>query len=151
MAIYSLGMNTTVTTTGAAAMDLHCGVTAATVPRLMECSVSLITNTLSTYALGRPANSGAVVQTSPTLLQAENPGDPAANSQCAVTWSTAPTAPPQFFRRVQFNNVTNGQAAIWTWPRGLTIGATGAGYGDLVVWNLATNSNSTNVHWVVDE
>jgi hypothetical protein len=142
MAIYSLSLNTTVTTTGAAAMDLR--ASAANSPRIMEVGINLLTATASTYGLGRSGNTPT--QTAPVLVQAENPGDPAGVSGCAVAWSVAPTVPTQMFRRVSLP-ATAGSGVIWTFPRGLTLAASGT----MLIWNLATNSNSMNAWWVVDE
>lgn len=142
MAIYSLSLNTTVTTTGAAAMDLR--ASSANSPRIMEIGINLLTATASTYGLGRSGNTPT--QTSPVLVQAENPGDPAGVSGCAVAWSVAPTVPTQFFRRVSLP-ATAGSGVIWTFPRGLVLAASGT----MLIWNLATNSNSMNAWWVVDE
>ena len=142
MAIYSLSLNTTVTTTGAAAMDLR--ASSANGPRIMEVGLNLLTGTASTYALSRSGNTPT--QTAPVLVQAENPGDPAGVSGCAVAWSVAPTLAAQVFRRISLP-ATVGAGVIWTFPRGLTLAASGT----MLIWNLATNSNSTNVWWVVDE
>jgi hypothetical protein len=142
MAIYSLSLNTTVTTTGAAAMDLR--ASAANSPRIMEVGLNLLTATASTYGLGRSGNTPT--QTSPVLVQAENPADPAGLTGCAVAWSVAPTVPAQFFRRVSLP-ATAGAGVIWTFPRGLILAAAGT----MLLWNLATNSASTNAWVVVDE
>ena len=142
MAVYSLSLNTTVTTTGAAAMDLR--ASAANGPRVMEVGLKLLTGTASTYALGRSGNTPT--QTSPVLLQAENPGDPAAVSGCAVAWSVAPTLATQVFRRVSLP-ATVGAGVIWTFPRGISMAVSTT----MLIWNLATNSNSMNAWWVVDE
>jgi hypothetical protein len=142
MAIYSLSLNTTVTTTGAACMDLK--ASAANAPRIMEVGINLLTATASTYGLGRAGNTPT--QTAPVLVQAEVPGDPAGVSGCAVAWSVAPTVPTQFFRRVSLP-ATAGAGVIWTFPRGLVLAA-GA---TMLLWNLATNSASMNAWWVVDE
>lgn len=142
MAIYSLSLNTTVTTTGAAAMDLRAA--AANSPKLMECGLNLGAATASTYGLGRSGNTPT--QTSPVLMQAENAADPAGQSGSAVAWSVAPTVPAQFFRRIGLPG-TIGAGIIWTFPRGLTIAAAGT----ILIWNLATNSANTNVWFVVDE
>lgn len=142
MAIYSLALNTTVTTTGAAAWDVK--ASASNRPAVMEVSVNLGAATASTYGLGRAGNTPT--QTSPVLVQAEDPGDPAGVSGCAVAWSVAPTVPTQHHRRVSLP-ATIGSGIIWTFPRGLVL-ATSA---SLLVWNLATNSANTNIHVVVDE
>jgi hypothetical protein len=142
MAIYSLSLNTTVTTTGAAAMDLR--ASAANSPRVMEIGLNLGAGTASTYGVGRSGNTPT--QTSPVLVQAENPSDPAGLSGSAVAWSVAPTIPTQFLRRISLP-ATAGAGVIWTFPRGLVIAAAAT----LLVWNLASNSASTNVWFVVDE
>jgi hypothetical protein len=80
-------------------------------------------------------------------VQAEHPGDPAGLTGCAVAWSVAPTVPAQFFRRISLP-ATIGSGVLWTFPRGLAISAAAA---TMLIWNLATNSASTNVWWVVDE
>jgi hypothetical protein len=142
MAIGSLSLNTTVTTIGAAANDLLAASTIA--PRIMEVHVNLGAATASTYGLGRSGN--VPVQTSPVLLLAENPTDPAFKSGCAVAWTTAPTVPANFFRRVTLPAAI-GSGIIWTFPRGLMLAAGAA----MLLWNLATNSAATNVTWVADE
>lgn len=142
MAIYSLSLNTTVTTTGAAAMDIKAA--ASNSPRIMEVGVNLAAATASTYGFGRSGNTPT--QTSPVLVQAENPSDPAGLSGCAVAWSVAPTVPAQHLRRISLP-ATIGAGVIWTFPRGLILAASAS----MLVWNLATNSASTNVWIVVDE
>lgn len=142
MAIYSLALNSTVTTTGAATMDAKAASTNR--PAVMELSVNLGAATASTYGIGRAGNTPT--QTSPVLVQAEDPGDPAGVTGCAVAWSVAPTVPAQFFRRVSLPG-TVGSGIIWTFPRGLVLAASAS----MVLWNLATNSASVNAHWVVDE
>lgn len=142
MAIYSLSLNTNVTTTGAAAQDIR--ASAANSPRIMELGINLLTATASTYGFGRSSNTPT--QTSPVLVQAETPGDPAGLTGCAVAWSVAPTVPAQFFRRVSLP-ATAGAGVIWTFPRGLVLAASAT----LLIWNLATNSASMNTWLVVDE
>lgn len=142
MSVFSLSLNTTVTTTGAACGDLR--ASASNSPKVMEVGINLAAATASTYALGRSGNTPT--QTSPVLVQAENGADPAGNSGSAVAWSVAPTVPAQFFRRIGLP-ATIGTGVIWTFPRGLTIAAAGT----LLIWNLATNSASMNFWFVVDE
>lgn len=142
MAIGSLSLNTTVTTTGAAGMDLK--ATSSIAPRIMEIGVNLGAATASTFGIGRAGNS--TTQTSAVLLQAENPNDPAMASGCAVAWGSAPTTPAQFFRRVTLPG-TVGTGIIFTFPRGLILAVSA----QMLFWNLATNSASTNVWWVCDE
>src|SRR5436190_907338 len=116
MAIGSLSLNSTVTTTTAAAWDIKSASTNA--PRIMELGVNMAAATASTYGIGRSGNTPT--QTSPVLLQAENPGDPAMVSGCAVAWSVAPTVPTQHFRRFAMPG-TIGAGIIFTFPRGLAL------------------------------
>ncbi len=142
MAIYSLALNSTITTTASSAMDILAVSTNS--PRIMEIGVSLGAATSSTYGLGRAGNTPT--QTSGTVFLAENPNDPTANTKAAVAWGTAPTVPTNFFRRITLP-ATIGSGVIWTFPRGLLLAASAA----MEFWNLATNSASVNVHWVIDE
>jgi hypothetical protein len=80
------------------------------------------------------------------LLQAEDPSKPAALTGCAVAWSVAPTVPAQMFRRIGLP-ATIGAGVIWTFPRGLSLAVSAS----MLLWNLATNSASTNAWWVADE
>lgn len=95
MAIYSLALPSTVTTTGAAAWDAKAAATNE--PAVMEIGVINGAATASTYGIGRSANTPT--QTSPTLVQAEDEGRPPGLTGCAVAWSVAPTIPAAFFRR----------------------------------------------------
>ena len=142
MAIYSLAVNTTVTTITAACWDIKAAATNR--PALMELSVNLGAATASHYGFGRAGNTPT--QTSPVLVQAEDPGDPAGVTGCAVAWSVAPTVPTAFARRV-YLPATAGAGIIWTFPRGYVLAA-GA---SAVLWNITASSASTNVHAVVDE
>jgi len=142
MAIYSLSLNTTVTTIAAAAMDIRASATNS--PRIMEVGLNLGAATASVYGFGRSGNTPT--QTSPVLLQAETPADPAALTGCAVAWSVAPTVPAQHLRRISLP-ATIGAGVIWTFPRGLVLAAAGT----MLVWNITANSASTNVWVVADE
>ena len=142
MAIYSLSLNTTVTTTGASAGDLLASATNA--PRLMEFGATLGAATASTYGLGRSGNTPT--QTGAVAFQAENPNDPASQTNAAVAFGTAPTVPTQFFRRFGLPG-TIGAGFIVTFPRGLIL-TSAKGF---EFWNLATNSANTNFYAVIDE
>ena len=131
------------TTTGAPAWDVKAAATNE--PAVMEWGVNLGVVTASTYGLGRSANTPT--QSSTTLVQSEDPDRPAFVTTCAVTWSVAPTIPNPFLRRIDLP-ATLGAGIIYTFPRGLILGASGP---SLVMWNLATNANDANVHVVVDE
>lgn len=143
MAIYSLVLASTVTTNGAASWDVKAAATNE--PSVYEVGVINGAATACTYGYGRSANTPT--QTSPVLVQAEDVDRPAGLTGCAVAWSVAPTLPTQFFRRV-FLPATIGAGIIYTFPRGIVLGAAAA---SLVQWNLAASSASVAVHTVVDE
>ena len=146
----SLGINTTVTTTGAACAEL---IAASGKPaRLRELGITLAAATASTYGLGRPAAVG-ITPTAPITLLRENPMDQAATSTTAVAWGTGPTAPTQFLRRITLP-ATIGAGVIWTFgPNEFIIGPgnAAAAIATVVVWNLATNSANTNIYFRTDE
>ena len=143
MAIYSLSLASTVTTSGAASWDVKAAATNE--PAVMEVGVMNGAATACTYGYGRSGNTAT--QTSPVLLQAEDEGRPAAVTGCAVAWSVAPTVPTQMFRRA-FLPATIGSGIIFTFPRGIVLAASSA---SLVQWNVAASSASIAVHVVADE
>lgn len=143
MAIYSLALASTVTTSGAASWDVKAAATNE--PAIMEIGVINGAATACTYGYGRSGNTPT--QTSPVLLQAEDEGRPAALTGCAVAWSVAPTVPTQHFRRA-FLPATIGAGIVFTFPRGIVLAASSA---SLVQWNLAASSASIAVHVVADE
>ena len=147
MGIYSVGHAVSISTVNAAAIDLL-----AFSPqylrsiRLYEFSVLTTSAVAATFGLGRPANDGVVVQTSPTTLQAENPNDPASQTTIATTWSTAPTQPAVYIRRFATQAVST-HGIIMTWMRGLLVPAQRG----IVAWNLIAGSNVMITNWIVDE
>jgi hypothetical protein len=112
----------------------------------MECYINLGAATASVYGIGRPGNDGSVAQSSPLAVLAENPNDPTGQSTTAVAWTTAPTVPTTFFRRIYLPG-TIGAGVIWTFPRGLILATSHS----LTLWNIAANSANTHIHIVVDE
>ena len=142
MAIYSLSMPSTVSGSGAPSWD--CKAAANSNPRVMELGVSNGAATAMTYGWGRSSNTPT--QTGIVLLQAEGL-EAAALTGCAVTWSTAPTVPAQYFRRY-YGPATIGAGIFYTFPRGISLAAAGA---SLVQWNLAASSAVIGVHVGADE
>ncbi len=147
MSIMSLGAATTVGTVTAPAFDIRSGSGGPTV-KLMEYSFMSGAATASTAGIGRPGNDATPpVQTSTTVLQAEDPSVVNASvTATAVTWSTAPTVPAQFFRRVYLTNVI-GAGIIFTFPRGLAFIANRG----LVHWNLVASTALGFINVVCDE
>lgn len=143
MAIYSLSYPSTVTTNGAASWDVKAA--ASNEPAVMEIGVINGAATACTYGYGRSGNTPT--QTSPVLVQAEDVDRPTGLTGCAVAWSVAPTIPTQMFRRT-YLPATIGSGMIFTFPRGIILGAAAA---SLVQWNGAASSAVIVVHCVVDE
>jgi len=144
MAIYSQGTITTVVTVTVPSFDIK--ASSVNAPKLMEFGLNNGAATACTYGLGRPGNDGSVAQTTPVLMQAENPADPAGQTGTAVAWGTAPTVPTVFLRRC-YLPATIGSGIIWTFPRGLTLPATKG----VVLWNIVASSAAMAVWAVVDE
>lgn len=143
MAIYSLAIRSTVTTTGAANEEVRTAATDRAY--IVEAGIFLAAATASTYGLGRPAAIG-VTPTSPVTVLAEDPALPAGTVTTAVAWGTGPTVPVNFFRRIALP-ATIGVGVIWAFPRGLCIAVSSS----MVFWNIATNANAVDNHVVVDE
>jgi hypothetical protein len=142
MAIYSLALNSTITTIASSAMDLLAASTNS--PKIMELGINLGAATVSSYGIGRAGNTP--VQTGGVAVLIEGLDTNTGLSKLAVAWGTAPTVPANFFRRISLP-ATIGAGVIWTFPRGLTVAASAA----MELWNIAANSASVNANWVVDE
>lgn len=143
MAIYSLSLNSTVTTTAAPAWGFL--AQSDENPTIYEIHLDLGAATASTYGFGRAAAAGT--QTSPVSVLPHGPANATTGkSTCAVAWSAAPTIPAQFLRRKSLP-ATVGAGVIWTFPFGLGCSASS----EMVVWNLATNSASVNITVVSEE
>lgn len=142
MSIGSLSLASTVTTIAAAAGDIRNANLDASI---FEACISLAVATASTYGLGRSANTPT--QTGPVTILQEDPDRPNMTSTMAVAWSVAPTVPANFHRRASLPT-TIGAGMLWTFPRGLVMSGGGA---SMLVWNIATNANNMNFHFVVDE
>ena len=131
MAIYSLSQRTSQTVAANAAWEII--TTSAQVrPALMEIGLTQVTGVAGTYGLGRPQAKG-ITPTTPQTFLAEDAGEVAGNTTGAVAWSTGPTVPTNFFRRITCPD-TIGAGVIWTFPRGLII----SNALNLIIWILAT-------------
>ena len=131
MAIYSASQRTTATAAASAAWEVRSASTNK--PKIMELGISQVTAVAGTYGIGRPAAIG-VTPTSPVTFLDEGDGNGAAGlSTCAVAWTTGPTVPTNFFRRVTCP-ATIGAGVIWTFPLGLGLPISSS----VVVWIIAT-------------
>lgn len=143
MALYSLSLNTTVTTNNAPCWGFL--AQSDENPRIHELHIQLGAATTSHYGFGRAAAAGT--QSSAVAVLPDNAGDATTGvSTCAVAWSAAPTVPAQYLRRASLNAVI-GNGVIMTFPYGIGVAASG----EMVLWNLAANSASTNITVVSQE
>ncbi len=131
MAIQSLSQRTTATAAASASWEIRS--TAANKPKVMEVGLSQNAATAGVYGLGRPAAIGVTPTSPQTFLDEQDGNAPSANTTCAVAWTTGPTVPANFFRRVSCP-ATIGAGIIWTFPRGLGIPINGS----IVIWIIAT-------------
>jgi hypothetical protein len=134
MALYEVSVAGGAGTIAVAQAELRAAATDAIY--VYEVGVFLNAATASTIGLGRPANNGSVAGGTPTLGQANIQDDPVAVGGVTTTgWTTAPTAPTVFLRRIGLPAAI-GNGIIWTWPKGLRVKQSTS----LVVWNVAASS-----------
>lgn len=143
MAIYSLALRTSNVTIAQSAMSIISA--AANKPKIMEVGLSQNTGTACTWGLGRPAAAGVTPTTPVTFLDEQDGGGPVALTTACLAWTTQPTVPTQFLRRVS-TPATIGAGIIWTFPRGLTMPISQ----NIVIWNI-TASVAADVWAVIDE
>ncbi len=143
MAIFAIALRTTNASSGAAASEIIAG--ANTAYRMLEFGLTINAATASVYGLGAPAAKGTTPATS-SLVIAEDAGNTTAgNTQVALSWTTGPTLPTNFLRRVSLP-ATIGSGIVWTFPRGRT---TLKAVTD-VLWNFTAGSVA-DIWVVVDE
>lgn len=143
MSLYGLSQRTTSGTAATPSWEVRS--TSTNKPRLMEVGISQNVGTAGVYGLGRPAAIG-LTPTSPQNFVAENDaGAPTSQTTAAVAWTTAPTVPTNFNRRISCPaNV--GAGVIWTFPRGFDIATSNS----VIIWIIAT-APVCDVWGVVDE
>lgn len=143
MAIASAAVRTTNTTTTNANTEII--GSAAGAFKAMECGLAQVTGTASSYGMGVPAAIG-VVPTTPAAFVFEDGGNTSTpTTTSALAWSTSPTAPTVFSRRVN-TPATVGAGVVWTFPRGFAVLKAKS----LVTWNVATTV-ALDVWWIIDE
>ena len=130
MSLYGLSQRTTATAAASACWEVRSASTNK--PRLMEMGISQVTAVAGTYGMGRPAAIG-VTPTSPQNFVAEDDASaPTSLSTAAVAWTTAPTVPANFNRRITAA-ATIGVGVIWTFPRGMDIATSNS----IIIWIIA--------------
>jgi hypothetical protein len=143
MAIYSLAVRTSITTTNA----LSTLVTAATTrANLLEVGTTLTTaGTTNWIGLGHMTAGTTIGGTANG--QAEDMASPQTSpTVVGTTWTTQPTTPAQFFRRATFP-ATIGAGIIWTFPRGILVPVSN----NVGLWNANTASGTMDQWYCWDE
>lgn len=143
MAIFSLALRSTVPTIAAASWG--CLSPASNEAAIMEFGYFNGAATACVVGLGRSANNPTL--TGPVAFLAEDVDRPVGVTTAAVAFGTAPTVPANFFRRFDLAALV-GAAVVFTFPRGLTLGAAAQA---LVAWNITASSAVVDIHAVADE
>ena len=126
MSMYEIGLRTSVVTTASAGWEIRASTRRL---QIYEIGITLQAATASTFGIGRPANTP--VAGTNNVAQPGDVADAATGaSNILAGWSTAPTAPAVFMRRIGFP-ATIGSGIIFTF-RQLVIPVSGS----LVLWNL---------------
>lgn len=145
MALFSLAIRTTVTTTVVGTAELLAGANNSF--RLLECGITAAGATIVGYGLGISAAAGITPSTSGTP-QAENTVDGmASNTTLNSAWATPPTAPSNYHRRASLAGAA-GAGIVWTFQRGIWIAKSTGRY---TLTNLGTNTSLCDCWFVIDE
>lgn len=143
MSLYGLSQRTTATTAASASWEVRSASTNK--PRIMELGLTQFAATAGGYGIGRPAAIGSVPTSPQNFVAESDAAAPTSATTAAVAWTTGPTVPANFNRRVSCTNVV-GVGFILTFPRGLDISVSQS----IVVWIIAT-APVCDVYAVVDE
>ena len=108
--MYEVAVRTPAAASAAAYATIH--TPAGAKARIREIGAFTSAATLSPIGLGRPANTP--VATTSVLGQALDPLLGASLNNVDTAWSTAPTAPTQFFKRIALP-ATAAVGVIWAW------------------------------------
>jgi hypothetical protein len=131
MSLYGLSQRTTATAAASANWEVRSSATNK--PRIMEVGISQVTAVAGVYGFGRPAAIGVTPTTPQNFVAESDASAPTSQSTAAVAWTTGPTVPANFNRRVACA-ATIGVGVIWTFPRGIDVAASNS----LVMWIIAT-------------
>ncbi len=117
MSIFALAVRTTGTGSGAAAAEIIAG--ASNAYRMLEFGLTISAAVASVFGLGAPAAKGTTPATSAVVLAEDSGNTTTGTAQIALSWTTGPTVPANYLRRVSLPN-TIGAGIVWTFPRGRT-------------------------------
>lgn len=116
--------------------------------RIVEIGLSLNAATSSSVGLGRPGNTPAA--STSALCQKRDPGDAASICNVDTAWSTAPTVPSAFMRRIVLP-ATAGAGWVWTFTdeNPLILDAAAGANQWVVLWNFGASTGSALSVYVV--
>jgi len=150
MGYFAAASVTTATATASPGAEVIASANVAYNVKEFGCTLNAA-GTTHTIGMGRAAAAGITPTTPITAINENNADTTAGNTQTAVAWGTAPTAPSTFLRRVAFP-ATIGAGAIWTPPRGwFSLKGTGVANNNLVYWIITGTSAAANYYFVVEE
>jgi hypothetical protein len=142
MAIFSLALRTSGSTSSSAALEIIAGTNNAF--SLKELGVTIAAATASSFGFGQPGTKGTT-PTTVTVLAEDQGNTTTGNTTGALTWGTGPLVPTNSWRRVSLP-ATIGAGIVWTFPRGINQLKTVTS----VLWNFVSGSVA-DVWFVVDE
>jgi hypothetical protein len=130
MAIYSIAPAiTSVTTTANSSASL---ITSATNrATLLEIGMTANTAAVSLIGLGHLV-AGTTPATTANGIAEDMSSTQTSPTQVALTWSTQPTTPTSFFRKVYLPSAI-GSGIIWTFPRGIVVPTSN----NVGLWNIS--------------
>lgn len=133
MSFYEVGIATVAPLTVANYMSMI--ATAAVRPRIREMGMFCNAATASSIGIGHPGNTATPL--SPTVGQPVDVNDQTSLASVSTTWTTAPTVPAQFFRRIVLP-ATIGAGIVWVWNPGeeLALEKVTTANGQLTWWNF---------------
>lgn len=144
MAAYSASLPIYQVANGTPAADFASGQSNSA--KFVEIGAQVGTAAVTVFGVGRSPIPGT--QTGAVNLVPEELTSLPCQTTMATQWSVAPTAPAIYLRRLHISGAAIGQQMILSFPRGLTLGASGS----MVVWNLTATQAAATVVWgVVDE
>ncbi len=143
MGLYSSAVQVSIGSTLAGpACDLESS--AIEYPAIVEIdfSVTPAAGTAGLIGIGRASNTPVALFRQPFI--AEEPNDPDCTSCVATAWSTAPTVPANYFRRIAFvGNVA--EYVLFTFKRGVRLAPSSS----LVAWEISNAPMQAQVGWEI--
>jgi hypothetical protein len=119
------------------------------IPEIREIGLFNVSGVAAEVGIGIPAAAGATPSGAVTV-QALNQIDSAGHTTVVPSYTTAPTAPANFYRRAELQAVT-GAGVIFTWLPGEFSLWSGASVNQVVIWQISTAAVTYDVYVKVAE